>query len=165
MRQIIVGLVGACVFAGILPESTYAEGVVDESRILGNIANQVIAGERSSTATWTVDRGRVTIFALGDGRIVLALRAKRLIIPALGFNPSPDFLARVVCHDEGGAAFVAAQTDPAPLSREGNGRLVDEVELPEACFAPIVLIGGSTDPAGNVPGNWFAVSGFQGESE
>ena len=164
MNRAVVSLVGASALTSVLAGSARAE-IVYHSRMLGNVANQVIAGEPSSTATWTVKRGRVTIFALEGTRVVVALRAKRLIIPALGFNPSPDFLARVVCHDEGGIPFVAAQTDPAPLSREGNGRLVDAVTLPDPCFAPIVLIGGSTDPAGNFPGNWFAVSGFQEETD
>ena len=80
-------------------------------------------------------------------------------VPCFGSNPSPFFLARVVCHDEAGAASVAATTKAVPLSQPfGDGRLADRVTLPDPCFAPIVLIGGAL-PDGS-PGRWFAVSGF-----
>ena len=96
---------------------------------------------------------------LRRGPAILVAEAKGLIIPAIGFNPSPDFLARVVCHDAAGA-LPRRRGPRLPRSPEqGDGTLVDVVELPAACFAPIVLITGSTDPAGNRPGNWFAVSG------
>ena len=130
------------------------------ANLRGNIADQVIAGFPASRATWDIRRGRITLVGFGERRVILVAQAKGLIIPAIGFNPSPDFLARVVCHDAAGQPSEAARSKTAPLSREGNGTLIDVVELPAACFAPIVLITGSTDPAGNRPGNWFAVSAF-----
>ena len=80
-------------------------------------------------------------------------------VPCFGFNPSPFFLARVVCHDEEGNASVAATTPPAPLSEDGDGRLEAMIELPDPCFSPIVLLGG-VQQDGTTPGRWFAVSGF-----
>jgi hypothetical protein len=79
-------------------------------------------------------------------------------VPCFGSNPSPLFLARVVCHDEAGEASVTATTSPAELSPEGDGKLADVISLPDVCFAPIVLVGGAR-PDGT-PGRWFAVSGF-----
>jgi hypothetical protein len=145
---------------GLTSSPALANDTLFSADLRGNIANQVIAGFPASTATWDIKRGRVTLVGFGGDRVVVVARAKGLIIPALGFNPSPDFLARVVCHDEAGAPFESARTRAFPLSPEGNGTLFDVVELDEACFAPIVLITGSVDPAGNRPGNWFAVSAF-----
>ena len=162
MTRIFHGLAGALLLMGVSVQSAAADKLVFSSRVLGNIANQVIAGEPSSAATWDIKKGTVKIFALGGERFLLTLAVKGLIIPALGFNPSPDVLARVVCHDENGDPSVVDQTKPADLSMRGNGRLADAIQLPDACFAPIVLIGGSVGPPPdfNQPSNWFAVSGF-----
>ena len=84
-----------------------------------------------------------------------------LIIPAFGFNLAGDLLARVVCYDESGEPFVADTTRATTnFTPSGGGLLLDRVELPEACFAPIVLIGGSVGPGGERPSSWFASSGF-----
>jgi len=160
MQRILVVLASASLLVGSLPPRAAADGSAFSSRLLPNRANQVIAEQAASTVDWGIRRGHIMIVPLGAERLQLTVRAKELIIPVLGFNPSPDFLARVVCHDAGGAPVVAAQTDPEPLSPAGNGKLEAVIELPADCFAPIVLIGGSTDPDGNRPGKWFAVSGF-----
>src|SRR5687767_7539495 len=67
--------------------------------IRGNVANQQIVGFRASTATWDLQRGFASIVSRGRRGDVLVIAVKGLIIPAIGFNPSPDLLARVVCHD------------------------------------------------------------------
>jgi len=160
MRRFIFALTGALLLLGLASPPAFANEAVFSANLRGNIADQLIAGFPASSATWDIRRGRVALVGFGERRAILVAQAKGLIIPAIGFNPSPDFLARVVCHDEAGRPSEPAQTKAAPLSRAGNGTLVDVVELPAACFAPIVLITGSTDPAGNRPGNWFAVSAF-----
>jgi hypothetical protein len=160
MTRIPLVLTGALFLLGITTAPALADDALFSANLRGNIADQVIAGFPASRATWDIRRGRVTLVAFGGRHAVLVARAKGLIIPALGFNPSPDFLARVVCHDQAGQPSEAARTRTAPLSQAGNGTLIDVVELPEACFAPIVLITGSVDPDGNRPGNWFAVSAF-----
>jgi hypothetical protein len=158
MARFAPALATALLFAGVTAAPALATDTLFTADLLGNVANQVIADFPSSTATWSIEKGRVTLAGFGKGRALLIAKARGLIIPALGFNPSPDFLARVVCHDAAGAPFEGARTKTAPLDREGDGTLVDVVKLPDACFAPIVLITGSVDPAGNRPGNWFAVS-------
>jgi hypothetical protein len=130
------------------------------STLRGNIANQQIAGFPASTATWDLRRGFVSILPFGRDRMLAVVAVKGLIIPALGFNPSPDILARIVCHDEVGAPSEAARTKTAPFSREGNATLIDVVSIPGTCFAPIVFLTGSRDPEGQTPGKWFAVTGF-----
>jgi hypothetical protein len=158
MARIASAFAAALVLFGLASAPAHANDTVFTADLLGNVANQVIAGFPSSTATWSIEKGRVTLAGFGRGRAILIAKARGLIIPALGFNPSPDFLARVVCHDATGRPFEGVRTKTAPLDREGDGTLVDVVTLPEQCFAPIVLITGSVDPAGNRPGNWFAVS-------
>ena len=130
------------------------------SGLRGNIANQSIAGFPSSRATWDLERGRVSLFPFGNAHAVILVRAEGLIIPAIGFNPSPDLLARIVCHDAAGTPSEAARTKTVPFPRDGDAELVDVVSVPADCFAPIVLLTGSRDPDGNQPGNWFAVTGF-----
>jgi hypothetical protein len=135
-----------------------ASDVVFAARLLGNVANQSIAGFPSSSATWTLERGSVSLRPAREGRLTIVVQVRRLIIPALGRNPSPDLLARLVCHDDAGTPFEAARTRAVEFLGSGNGRLVDTVARPAVCFAPIVLLTGSRDPAGNSPGNWFAAS-------
>ncbi len=131
-----------------------------ESRVLPNVADQVIAGELGSAVDWAIRTGQVAIHQRRGDKFSIRLRVRGLVIPGppfFGTNPSPDFLARLFCHDSAGEIAVAATTRAAPLSPEGNGFLFDLLELPDECFAPIVLIGGSSGPPGRT---WFAVSGF-----
>lgn len=160
MRQVVSVLAGAVMlWAGTSCPSAAAAEIFSAS-LRGNRANQVIAGFPASTVDWGIARGQVSLVSFASGRALLVLRAKGLIIPAIGFNPSPDILARVVCHDAAGTPFEAARTEAAPFEPDGDAVLVAKLALPDPCFAPIVLVTGSTDPAGNRPGNWFAVSGF-----
>ena len=126
----------------------------------GNVANQSIVGFPSSRATWDIERGHVSLFRFGEGRAVVVVRTQGLIIPAIGLNPSPDLLARLVCHDDTGSPSEAARTRTVRFPESGDATLIDVVPVPDDCFAPIVLLTGSRDPDGNQPGNWFAVSGF-----
>ncbi len=131
---------------------------------------QLIAGQPSSASAWTIRNGNVMVFHFFGDHFLVTARVNGLVLDLAGFNPSPDFLVRLFCHDNRGAPVLAATTRAAPLSlgnpdpskfkAGGNGKLFDVVRLPEACFAPIALIGGSFGPTGNSPSNWFAVGGF-----
>ena len=160
MRHVVSTLVGAMVLWVGMSCPSVAAAEIFTAGLRGNRANQVIAGFPASTVDWDIERGQVSLLSSGSGRTLLVLRAKGLIIPAIGFNPSPDILARVVCHDAAGTPFEAARTAPAPFEPDGDAVLVAKLAIPDPCFAPIVLVTGSMDPAGNRPGNWFAVSGF-----
>ncbi|HEU4431299.1 MAG TPA: hypothetical protein VFT98_21245 [Myxococcota bacterium] len=155
MRLISALVLGLGILAG---SSSVAADPLFTSRLFGNIADQSIAGFAASSATWTLERGRVSLLPQGGGRALLVVKTRGLIIPAIGINPSPDLLARIVCHDEAGTPFEAARTRAVPFPESGDATLREAVLLPDACFAPIVLLTGSRDPAGNSPGNWFAVS-------
>jgi hypothetical protein len=159
MRRTVLAFLAA-LSLGIAAPPAHATEALFGANLRGNVADQVIAGFPSSRATWELKRGRVTLLGFGDRHALLVAQARGLVIPALGFNPSPDFLARIVCHDAAGQPAEAARTRTAPLSPAGDGSLIAVISLPDACFAPIVLITGSVDPEGNRPGNWFAVSAF-----
>lgn len=145
-------------FAMLAVSSNVAADPLLTSRLLGNIGNQSIAGFPASAVTWTLERGRVSLLPQRGGRALLVAKVRKLIIPTIGINPSPDLLARVICHDDAGTPFEAARTGTVPFPESGDANLREAVQLPAACFAPIVLLTGSRDPAGNSPGNWFAVS-------
>ncbi len=159
MRNVALALAGAALLGIASPRASEASDLFTSS-LRGNVANQVIAGFASSLATWDLERGRASIFPFGSDHAVVVVRTKRLIIPALGFNPSPDLLARIVCHDAAGIPSEAARTSAVPFPPSGNATLIEVVTLPGDCFAPIVLLTGSVDPQGASPGKFFAVSGF-----
>ena len=120
MRRILFALTGALLLFGLTSPPAFANEAVFSANLRGNIADQVIAGFPASRATWDIRRGRVTLVGFGERRAILVAQAKGLIIPAIGFNPSPDFLARVVCHDAAGQPSEAARTKAAPLSQSGK---------------------------------------------
>ncbi len=171
MMRIVFAMLAATLLLGTSTEST-ALSPQFQSKILGNSldpetgAPQEIAGFQSSFSAWTIRKGTVQIFPLGkSGDSVLIARVKGLVLDPAGFNPSPDFEARVVCHDDAGSPFLAVTTNAAPLtpgtpggSPGGDGILVDVIRFPEECFAPIILFGGDSDGPG--PPGFFAVSSF-----
>ncbi len=163
MTHMLRVLLATAVLTGVWVDAAHADSLAFSSRVLPNRAGQVVAGFPASSVDWEIRDGRVNLRALGGNSFLLTLRVRGLIIPAFGFNPAADLLARVVCHDESGEPFVGDTTRASTnFTPEGDGLLVDRVELPEACFAPIVLIGGSVGPPPGfeVPSNWFAISGF-----
>ena len=158
MTKSILVLASVTFLIGIARPLAAEAGESFASAVRGNIANQEIAGFPSSLATWSVERGRVAIHRLEGAEALVVVHTKGLIIPALGFNPSPDLLARIVCHDSTGTPSEAGRTRTVPLPQSGDARLVDTVSLPDDCFAPIVLLTGSIDPQGESPGKFFGVS-------
>lgn len=144
---------------GILGSTAHASEAF-RSPLLGNTANQLVAGFASSVVDWTIERGRASIVPLGDDRFEVIVRTKGLIIPLLGFNPSPDLLARIICHDEAGAPSEAARTQAVPFAPSGDAKLVDVISIESTCFAPIILLTGSVDPQGESPGKFFALTGL-----
>src|SRR5262245_5493552 len=158
MRPLLIGLASAGMLLALAnPAAAFTEHF--SATIRGNIANQQIVGFRASTATWDLKRGVVSIVPAGH-RDLVVVAVKGLIIPVLGFNPSPDLLARIVCHDEVGTPAEVTRTRAVPMSRAGDATLIDSVAIPGTCFAPVVLLTGSADPDGEMPGKWFGVSGF-----
>lgn len=73
-----------------------------------------------------------------------------------GTNTVPNFKAIVSClsKDAGGnATTVNVETGLFPADAVGNARIIDTVDLPQPCIAPIIFV---TSPGGA----WFASTGF-----
>ena len=168
-RRFCFSILCAALVAGTPLASAAEERSIFTARIVGNSldpatgAPQVIAGFASSLSAWSIRQGQVTLFAFGARRALLVASVKRLVLDPAGFNPSPTIEARLVCHDDAGAAFLAARSESAPMTLGapggapgGNATLVDVIDLPAECFAPIVLFGGDSDGPG--PTGFFAVS-------
>ena len=169
MRRLSFILLAATLLLGFGTESK-AFHLEYSSRILGNALDsegnpQEIAGFQSSFSAWTIRSGKVTIFPFGSKHSLLVARVRGLVLDPAGFNPSPTIEARVVCHDRAGDPFLAATTKAAPLKlgapggpAGGNGELIAVIQLPDECFAPIVLFGGDSNGGG--PPGFFAVTGL-----
>jgi hypothetical protein len=101
----------------------------------------VIGGVNACGKIWKIDSGQVALG--GDGKLSVDIRGLVLNDPSVGqYNGSPDGVdavaAAVVCSGKGGS--VAAQTDPATLSKNGDVRIDTTVSVPKTCADPIVLI-------------------------
>jgi hypothetical protein len=118
-----------------------------------------IRGVPGGGLPWVIADGRGSLKAGGK----LDINVKGLVLaddpavpPALRLtNPIPMFRAIVSCtiiDGNGAASFVNVSTDGFPADSAGNSNIDATVELPSACFAPIIFV---TSPGGA----WFAVTG------
>src|SRR5262245_44936253 len=108
MTKSVLGLATIALLTGLAHPREAAADASLSAELRGNLANQSIVGFPSSVATWSIERGRVSLKRGPNGQSVIVVRTRGLIIPALGFNPSPDILARIVCHDSAGNPSEAA---------------------------------------------------------
>lgn len=115
---------------------------------------------------WTVEgfvigdfdsRGHLTILVRG-----LVFADDPSVPPELvGTNDEAEFRALVSCLTEVGDAVETANvvTDGFPADMQGNSFIRAQVDLPNPCVAPIVMIlAGSED-------KWFAMTGFESEKD
>jgi hypothetical protein len=102
-------------------------------------------------APWVVDHTS-SVRVRDDGRVDVKVRG--LVIPERG-NPVARVVATVVCN--GGAVGSTVTTQPADLSPEGDGRIRAELDLPDPCLAPAVLVRVFT--AAGVAGPYIAANG------
>jgi hypothetical protein len=78
-----------------------------------------------------------------------------------GTNDETEFRGLVSCLTEEGDKVVTKNvaTEGFPATPDGNSLIRAEIELPNPCVAPIVMVlAGSED-------KWFAVTGFEAEEE
>jgi hypothetical protein len=103
------------------------------------------------------NRGRLTVFVRG-----LVFADDPSVPPELvGTNDEAEFRALVSCLTEVGDAVETANvvTDGFPADMQGNSFIRAQVDLPNPCVAPIVMIlAGSED-------KWFAMTGFESEKD
>ena len=118
-----------------------------------------IRGVPGGGLPWVIADGRGSLKAGGKLDIDvkgLVLADDPAVPPALRLtNPIPMFRAIVSCmiiDGNGNPSFVNVSTDGFPADSAGNSKIDASVELPSACFAPIIFV---TSPGGA----WFAVTG------
>jgi hypothetical protein len=143
--------------AGVFVLSAPAEEFLFRSTIIGSNPNTVIGGVPSGGAPWTVHRGAAAL--TGDGRLRVEIAG--LILVNLGTpGPVKSVSASLVCGGTGGS--VVATTDAVPLSPEGDAEVESRVNMPSACFGPVVLIRAVFN---DTPGPWIAGTGLTNASE
>lgn len=129
----------------------------------GDPAN-VVRGLAGGGGSWTILRS-VHGMLRSNGQLIVIVRG--LVVSAPGqdqdVNPVPQFRAALSCEDptapdQGQLYF----TDlvPATTGKDaGDANIIGRVQLPETCFAPLVLI--TSPPSASSPnGAWFAVTGY-----
>jgi len=101
----------------------------------------VIGGVNACGKIWKINSGEVTLGV--DGKLSVDIHGLVLNDASVGqYNGSPDGVdavaVAVVCNGKSGT--VAAQTEPATLSKNGDVRIDTTVSVPKPCAGPIVLI-------------------------
>jgi hypothetical protein len=127
-----------------------AAPTVFRSTLVGiEVPGTSIRGVPGGGRPWSIEQGDVKLEEDGT----LKVKVKGLIIPDLGNNPSPTFVATVSCLNPDGTTAAPVRSAPVPATAEGDARIRERLDLPEPCLAPVVFVG-------NEAGRWFAVSGF-----
>jgi hypothetical protein len=96
-------------------------------------------------APWVISAGTARLRANGD----LSVDVEGLIIPTRGDNPLATLSATVVCNGRD-----LLMTAPVPFSTTGDAEIQTQVNLPERCLAPVVLL----NPLSNA-GTYIAATG------
>ncbi|MEO8273347.1 MAG: hypothetical protein ABI620_04710 [Chloroflexota bacterium] len=108
------------------------------------VANAVLYGLTGGGLPWSIDEGRVQLFA--DGR--LHVEVEGLVLTATGANPIGTGKAILTC-----AGAPVAETGTVPFSPTGDATIDAVISLPALCQGPAVFFTNAT-------GRWFAVTGF-----
>jgi len=161
----IRALVAVSMFAAVHVVSgqhgTPAKTVLAFQTMLGNRPDQPINGIESDDLPWKVAHAQAALTV--DGRITvdvmgLVLTNDPSVPPELrNTNPSKTFQAVVssFTEDDNGELVVDnVATKLFPATSRGNSLILDQVELPNPCIAPIVLILDDD-------GSWIAATGLR----
>ena len=108
------------------------------------VANVVLYGLTGGGLPWSIDEGRVQLFA--DGRLHVDIEG--LVLTSTGTNPIGTGKAILTC-----AGAPVAETGLVPFSGTGDATIDTVIELPALCQGPAVFFTNAT-------GRWFAVTGF-----
>lgn len=121
--------------------------------------NNAIRGIPGAVRPRVVDEVRGEVEASGHVKVIvrgLVLANHPSVLPAdHGLNPHPYFRAVVSClsvNDNGKPTVVNVRTRRAAANILGDAAIVDDIDLPRPCLAPIVFV---TAPRGQ----WLAASG------
>jgi hypothetical protein len=131
---------------------------VGDANAVRDVAGDELPWEISGFARGELDnRGRLTVLVRG-----LVFADDPSVPPELvGTNDEPEFRALVSCLTEVGDAVETANviTEGFPADMQGNSFIRAQIDLPNPCVAPIVMIlAGSED-------KWFAMTGFESEKD
>ena len=130
-------------------------------------ATNAIRGVVGDEAPWEIEdfaRGRLDT----DGLLTINVHGlvfadDPLVDPSLvGKNDEPTFRGLVSCLTEtpqGAVVTENVMTDGFPANEEGDSFIHQVLELPNPCIAPIIFVMAGTED------KWFAVTGFESESE
>jgi hypothetical protein len=123
------------------------------------VGSDQIRGVTGGGLPWQIDEAHGVLRAGGRLRIEvegLVLLADDPVPAELqGTNPVPFFKGLVSCETidgEGNAVTTNVSTDPFPATTSGDAEILDTVDLPRPCFAPVVFVTSPTD-------QWFSVTG------
>ena len=119
-------------------------------------ADPALHGVTPGAAPWVLDRGSVRI----DRRGRVELRIRGLVIPDPPGNGTPGPVQTVSA-----SLYCGADTETAPadtteaddIDRDGDARIRDDLDVPEKCLAPIVLVHPNGDTA-----HYIAATGLEG---
>ena len=159
---IVVGAAGWAASSSGVKVFTFGRLVGVSGAFLGS--SMPLRGVSGGGLPWVIAQGQAIFFA--NGRLVVEVNGL-VIDPAnltaqkrgiAGTNPVPFFFATLSCLDNTGATVNTNTTTAAAATSTGNATMVDVLTPPSPCFAPIVLVRGSTTGAPSGP--WFAASGF-----
>ena len=100
------------------------------------LSDPPLFGASRGGAPWQISTGEAKIGL--DGTVKVEFTG--LLIPNVGVGAVHTVTATVACN-----GLRVATTAPVPLSAEGNAEIKEQVNLPDRCLAPAVLI----NPNGN----------------
>ena len=106
-------------------------GFLFRSSIAGSLpTDPVLFGATPGGAPWVIDEGSVRI----DDRGRLRVEVEGLVIPDVG-NPVAELSASLACN-----GVLVATTPTVPYDEDGNARIRADVDVPDRCIAPAVLL-------------------------
>lgn len=131
--------------------------------LVGSSPGTPIDGISSGGAPWVVSAGEAGVSPNG----MLHVNVEGLLISEPGSavdgttGPVTQVLASLVCQTTTG--LLVASTNPVPLSQKGDAQINQIVAVPDACFAPAILVIIAATTTGVVSnGPWIAATGFAG---
>jgi hypothetical protein len=137
------------------------DGSSFESSVIGSVPGLVVAGVGSGGVPWVVQTGETSISP--GGRIHVEVHGLLIGSGNLARTTGPVTMvgATLIC---GGTPVPTSGglVTPSPLNASGNAEIDQAVNLPSACFGPVVLVRVFTSaaPLGSQLGPFIAVSGM-----